>query len=144
MQEITYDALGEHVARRSVPVSEGTPEGKLMFDVYDYDAVGREVKHTTPWGAVVQTSYDALLVQITDPLKNVTIVEQDPLERPVSITDAAQGITAYTYGPFGSLYTVTDPGGALTRMTRDALVASDSSTIPIGASTISAHDGFGS
>ena len=46
MQEIAYDALGEHVARRSVPVSEGTPESQLLFDLYQYDAMGREVLHT--------------------------------------------------------------------------------------------------
>ena len=33
-----------------------TPESQLLFDVYDFDALGREVRHMTPWGALVQTS----------------------------------------------------------------------------------------
>ncbi|KYF94663.1 hypothetical protein BE20_05935 [Sorangium cellulosum] len=48
MQEIVYDALGEHVARRSVPVSEDTPEREMLYDRYEHDAGGREVRHTTP------------------------------------------------------------------------------------------------
>ena len=101
-QEIAYDALGEHVAQRSVPVSEGTPESKMLFDTYQYDAMGREVLHTTPWSAATQTAYSGLQVQVTDPLMNVTTTEQDALGRAVSVTDATMAVTAYAYGPFGS------------------------------------------
>ncbi|HLM71735.1 MAG TPA: SpvB/TcaC N-terminal domain-containing protein, partial [Polyangiaceae bacterium] len=127
MQKIDYDARTGKVLRRSVPVSEGTAESKLLFDEYRYDAVGREVRHTMPWNASVKTSYDGLLENVTDPLGNVTITEHDPLGRPVVITDPAKGITSYSYGPFGWLYTVTDPGtlaepsGAVTITIRDAL-----------------------
>ncbi|HYO60536.1 MAG TPA: RHS repeat domain-containing protein, partial [Actinomycetota bacterium] len=110
MQEVLDDARSGKVARRSVPVSEGTAENEMLFDEYTYDAVGREVLHTTPWKATVQTSYDGLLVHVTDQLKNVTTTEHDPLGRPVEITDAAKGRTKYVYGPFGLLYSVTDPG----------------------------------
>ncbi|WP_236643999.1 RHS repeat-associated core domain-containing protein [Sorangium cellulosum] len=47
MQEIAYDARGERVARRSVPVIEGTPDDERLHDVYEHDAVGREVGHIT-------------------------------------------------------------------------------------------------
>src|SRR5262249_36104907 len=63
MQEVAFDERGEHIARRSVPVSEGTPENQLLFDRFEYDAAGREVRHTTPWNAVVKTSYEGLLVR---------------------------------------------------------------------------------
>src|SRR6185436_16742061 len=89
MQEIAFDAQGEHVARRSVPVREDTPEDKLLFDVFDHDALGREVQHTTPWGAVVKTAYEGAIVRVTDPLQHESVVEQDPLGRTVKITDAA-------------------------------------------------------
>jgi RHS repeat-associated protein len=127
MQEVTYDPRSGKVARRSVPVSEGTAAGEVLFDEYKYDAVGREVLHTTPWKATVQTSYEGLLVRVTDPLKNVTTTELDPLGSPVAITDAAKGLTSYVYGPFGFLYSVTDPGspadpsGSITVTKRDAL-----------------------
>jgi hypothetical protein len=68
MQVIAYDPRSGNVAQRSVPVSEGTPESALFFDVFDDDAVGRPVRHTTPRSAVGQTSYDALRVEVTDPL----------------------------------------------------------------------------
>jgi YD repeat-containing protein len=68
MQQIFYDARGEHVAWRSVPVSEGTAESELVYDAYEHDAAGREVQHTTPWSAVVKTAYDGLRVETTDPL----------------------------------------------------------------------------
>jgi hypothetical protein len=44
MQEIAFDAQGEHVARRSVPVSEGTPESELLFDTHDHDAEDKTTK----------------------------------------------------------------------------------------------------
>jgi len=143
MQEVAYDARGERVARRSVPVSEGTPPGQLLFDVYDFDAFAREVRHTSPWGALVQTSYDGAKVQITDATAKQTVVVRDPLERPVAVTDAALGITHYTYGPFGALHTVIDPGGALTRTTRDAYGRVRQLDDPDQGTTHSVYDGFG-
>jgi hypothetical protein len=58
MQEAVYDPWSGKVARRSVPVSKGTAESKLLFDVYEFDALGREIRHTTLWKAVTETSYD--------------------------------------------------------------------------------------
>ncbi|WP_437734865.1 RHS repeat-associated core domain-containing protein [Sorangium sp. So ce1335] len=143
MQEIVYDALGEHIARRSVPVREDAPESAILYDRYEYDAVGREVRHTTPWNAVTTTAYDGLLVRVTDPLDHVTVTEQDPLGRTESITDAADGITRYSYGPFGMLHTVTDPSGAVTRTTRDAFGRVRRLDDPDRGTTVSIHDGFG-
>ncbi len=143
MQEIVHDARGERVARRSVPVREDTPQGQVLFDEYDFDALGREVRHTTPWGALVQTAYDGAEVQRTDGLGKKTVVTHDPLERPVAVMDAALGVTQYSYGPFGALYTVTDPGGALTRTTRDAYGRIRQLDDPDQGTTVSIHDGFG-
>ncbi|WP_437565852.1 RHS repeat-associated core domain-containing protein [Sorangium sp. So ce542] len=143
LQEIGYDALGEHIARRSVPVREDTPERERPYDRYEYDAVGREVRHTTPWNAVTTTEYDGLHVRVTDPLGHVTVTELDPLGRTESITDAADGITRYSYGPFGMLHTVTDPGDAVTRTTRDAYGRVRQLDDPDRGTTVSIHDGFG-
>ncbi|HLM74851.1 MAG TPA: type IV secretion protein Rhs, partial [Polyangiaceae bacterium] len=149
MQEVTYDARSGKVARRSVPVSEGTAENKMLFDEYKYDAVGREVLHTTPWKATVQTSYDGLFVNVTDQLKHVTTPEFDPLGRPVHITDAAKGLTSYVYGPFGFLYSVTDPGtladpsGAVTVTWRDALGRVKQFDDPDRGTTIQVWNGWG-
>ncbi|WP_437962692.1 RHS repeat-associated core domain-containing protein (plasmid) [Sorangium sp. So ce119] len=143
MQEIGYDALGEHIARRSVPVSEDTAERERLYERYEHDAVGREVRVTTPWNAVTTTDYDGLLVRVTDALDHVTVTAQDPLGRAESITDAADGITRYSYGPFGMLHTVTDPGGAVTRMTHDAFGRVRQLDDPDRGTTRSIHDGFG-
>jgi RHS repeat-associated protein len=149
MQEVAYDPLSGQVARRSVPVSEGTPESKMLFDVFAFDALGREVRHTTPWNAITETAYSGLVVQVTDALSNVTLTTLDPLGRPVSITDAAKGITSYTYGPFGELHTVTDPGtladpsGAVTTTRRNALGWVKQIDDPDRGTTIHVYDGFG-
>ncbi|XXY20357.1 RHS repeat-associated core domain-containing protein [Sorangium sp. So ce216] len=143
MQEIAYDARGEHVARRSVPVREGTPERDMLYDVYEHDAVGREVRHTTPWKAVVETEYDALRVRVTDELDHVTVVEKDALGRTVSVTDAASGVTRYDYGPFGVLTTVTDPGGAVTTTAHDAFGRVRKREDPDRGTTVATNDGFG-
>jgi YD repeat-containing protein len=94
MQEVAYDARSGKIARRSVPVIEGISESLMDFDEYEFDAVGREVRHTTPWKALVQTAYEGLFAHVTDPLGNVTSTEIDPLGRPVEITDAAKGRTS--------------------------------------------------
>ncbi|XXT49991.1 RHS repeat-associated core domain-containing protein [Sorangium sp. So ce542] len=143
LQEIGYDALGEHIARRSVPVREDTPERERLYDRFEYDAVGREVRQTTPWNAVTATEYDGLRVRVTDAHDHVTVTELDPLGRTASITDAADGITRYSYGPFGMLHTVTDPGGAVTRTTCDALGRVRQLDDPDRGTTVSSHDGFG-
>ncbi|WP_437730195.1 RHS repeat-associated core domain-containing protein [Sorangium sp. So ce1335] len=142
-QEVAYDVLGEHITRRSVPVSEDTPDRERLYERYEHDAVGREVRTTTPWNAVTTTEYDGLLVRVTDALDHVTVTEQDPLGRTKAITDAADGITRYSYGPFGLLQTVTDPGGAVTRMTRDAFGRVRQLDDPDRGTTRSIHDGFG-
>ncbi|XXY14180.1 RHS repeat-associated core domain-containing protein [Sorangium sp. So ce216] len=143
MQEIAYDARGEHIARRSVPASEGTPEDDLLADVYEHDAVGREVRHTTPWGAVVETGHDGLRAEVTDALGHVTVVEHDPLGRPVTVTDAAMGVTRYKHGPFGALHTVTAPDGAVTRTIRDAFGRVRQLDQPDRGTTVFTSDGFG-
>ncbi|MGK3998685.1 hypothetical protein [Sorangium sp. So ce1024] len=89
MQEVAYDALGEHIARRSVPVSEDTPERERLYERYEHDAVGREVRHTTPWNAVTTTEYDGLLVRVTG--FGELISSTDALERKVTWTYDALG-----------------------------------------------------
>jgi YD repeat-containing protein len=143
MQEIAYDALGEHVARRSVPTREDAPAWERYADAYRYDAAGREIWHQAPWGAVATTAYEGFVTRTTDARGYTTISEQDPLGRTVSITDAEHGITQYTYGPFGFLHTVTDPGGALTRFGRDAMGRVRRLDDPDRGTTTTTHDGFG-
>jgi len=63
MQEVAYDPRSGQVARRSVPVSEGTDESKMLFDAFAYDALGREVRHTSAWNAITDTDYDGLLAK---------------------------------------------------------------------------------
>jgi RHS repeat-associated protein len=149
MQEVAYDTRSGHIAWSSVPVSEGTDASKMLFDEHEFDAVGREVRHTTPWKALVQTAYDGLLVKVTDPIGHVTITELDPLGRPAAITDAAKGVTSYVYGPFGFLHSVTDPGtladpsGAVTITTRDALGRVKQLDDPDRGTTIQVWNGWG-
>ncbi|MDC3984391.1 FG-GAP-like repeat-containing protein [Polyangium jinanense] len=143
MQVIEYDDRTGKVRRRSVPTSEGTPDAELLFDEYEFDMLGREIVHTTPWGAVTKTTYDGLFVEVLDALSNLTVTEHDALGRPVIVTDAAHGETASTYAPFGVLSSVEDPGGAVTRIKRDALGRPREIDDPDRGKTTLVHDGFG-
>ena len=67
MQIIEYDRLSGNVARKSVPTAEGMPDDQLKFDEYKFDALGRKIRHSTPWNAVTTTKYDGLLIDVTDP-----------------------------------------------------------------------------
>jgi RHS repeat-associated protein len=143
MQVIEYDRLSGNVARKSVPNAEGTPEAQLKWDSYDFDALGREIRHTTPWNAVTTTHYHGFLIDSTDPLLNHTKTALDPLGRPMTVTDAANGPTKYVYGPYDTLYTVTDPGGAVTKWTRDAFGRVRQLDEPDRGTTKYVNDGFG-
>ena len=142
-QEIGFDALGEHVARRSVPASEATPPGALLYDEYRHDSAGRLLRHTTPWQGLTDYSYDGAKVRVRDPLGFVTTIENDGLGRPVSITDTSHGETLYTYGPFGGLRTVTDPGGAVTTTERDTYGRIKEQHDPDRGKSTHHYDGFG-
>ncbi|MFO0755161.1 MAG: FG-GAP-like repeat-containing protein [Byssovorax sp.] len=143
MQKVVFDALGEHISGRSVPVREGTPEAELLFDAYVQDALGREIEHTTPWGLHIETVYDGSKVTVTDSAGHEVVSTLDPIGRPLDVIDAAKGATSYSYGPFGFLHTVTDPGGALTRMTRDVLGRVRQLDDPDRGTTVRGYDGFG-
>lgn len=143
MQLIEYDRLSGNVSRKSIPTVEETAEAKLQWDMYEFDVLGREIRHTTPWKAITTTTYDGSIVDATDPLLNHTKTELDSLGRPVTITDAATGKTRYRYGPFDTLFSVTDPGNAITKWTRDAFGRVRQLDEPDRGTTHYVHDGFG-
>jgi YD repeat-containing protein len=140
---LQYDRLSGKLAKTSVPTAEGTPDDQLLFDSYEFDSIGREIRHTTPWNATNTTSYDGFLIDSTDSLLQHTVTQIDALGRPVTITDAKKGKTSYGYGPFNTLHTVTDPGGATTKWTLDALGRPRKIEDPDRGTTTIVHDGFG-
>src|SRR5215207_2623613 len=98
----------EAFARRELDDVKDVPRGdqvKSDADIHYDDGIWLLEGYKK--GAMLRTSI------ITDPLQNVTAVEQDPLGRTVTVTDAARGITRYKYGPFSTLVKVTDPGQAV-------------------------------
>ncbi len=143
MQITEYDRLSGQIAKKSVPIAEGTLEAALRWDSYEFDSIGRQIRHATPWNATTTTAYDGFVIDSTDPLLNHTKTELDPLGRPKIITDAANGQTKYTYGPFDTLYTVTDPGGATTKWTRDAFGRVRQLDEPDRGTALLVHNGFG-
>jgi len=143
MQVVQYDRLNGKTAKRSVLTTEGTPDAHLLFDAYEFDSTGREIRHTTPWNATTTTAYDGFVIDSIDPLSQHTVTKTDAWGRPVSITDAKNGVTSYTYGPFNTLRTATDPGGATTTWTLDALGRPRIIEDPDRGKTTLVHDGFG-
>ncbi|MEZ4297502.1 MAG: RHS repeat-associated core domain-containing protein [Polyangiaceae bacterium] len=142
-QSFEYDPASGQLARRSVPVREDASKGQGLFDVFEHDALGREVRHISPWGAVTTTSYDGLSVEETDALGNVTMTQRDALDRNVAVTDAAGGLTTYAYGPFGRLVGVTGPDGAVTTTTFDALGRARKTEDPDRGKSVLDYNGFG-
>ncbi|XXX76942.1 hypothetical protein WMF30_55775 [Sorangium sp. So ce134] len=143
MQEIVFDELGEHVARRSLPAGEDTPRDALRYDETTYDSMGRIKEHRTPWGTTTTYTYQGTNVEVNGPGGVTTTIKNDALGRPVSITDAMLGETRYSYGPFGGLRTVTDPGSAVTTTERDAYGRVRKFTDPDRGETITHYSGFG-
>jgi len=143
MQEVVFDDLGEHVARRSIPVDEAVPPESRHYDDFAYDPTGRVLTHTTPWKATTSYEYEGKKVLVTDPFHKVTTHENDTLGRLVTVTDPESGITSYSYGPFGALWTVTDPGKAVTTTLRGAYGRVRTSIDPDKGSTSLSYNGFG-
>lgn len=143
MKRIEYDRLSGNVAKKSVPIAEGTPDEKLQWDVYEYDSIGREIRHVTPWNAITTTAYDGLVIDSVDPSSNHTKTVLDKRGRAKIVVDASSGITQYTYGAFDTLSTVTDPGGAKTTWTRDAFGRVTRLEEPDRGVTTYTHNGFG-
>jgi len=143
MQEVVFDELGEHVARRSTPMDEALPPESRHYDEYAYDLTGRVLTHTTPWSATTKYEYEGKKVLVTDPLNKVTTSENDALGRLVTVTDPTSGVTSYSYGPFGALWTVTDPGMAVTSTVRDAYGRVRTSIDPDKGTTTLGYNGFG-
>ena len=142
-QRIVFDDLGEHVARRSLPASEGTPENALLDDRYQYDALGRVVLHTTPWNADTYYDHIGATVEVQDPLGLLSYVYLDGLGRTTSVVDKAGGTTAYGHGPFGLVTTVTAPDQTVTTTQYDAWGRVKQLDDPDRGTTLSQHDGFG-
>ncbi len=142
-QRVEYDRLSGEVAQKSVPIAEGTPDAEVQWDTYEFDAMGREIRHTTPWNAVTTTQYDGFFVHVTDPLLRKTTTEMDPLGRTKRITDAVGGVTTYTYGPFDAVRSVADPGQDVTTWTRDAFGRVRRLDDANRGTTTLVHDGFG-
>ncbi len=143
MQEIDFDALGEHVAHRSTLLDEAAPAASRHRDRYTWDPTGRLVTHEAPWGAITSYDHDGKKTVITDAIGPVSTQENDALGRLVAVIDPAGGTTSYTYGPFGALRTITDPGSAVTSLLRDAFGRVRTSIDPDKGTTILEYDGFG-
>ncbi|MEZ4298873.1 MAG: RHS repeat-associated core domain-containing protein [Polyangiaceae bacterium] len=142
-QTFEYDPRTGQLARRSVPVREDASTGQDLFDLFEHDALGREVRHIAPWGAVTTTAYDGLLVKETDPLGQVTTTQNDALDRTLAVTDAGGGVTTYGYGPFGRLVRVTGPDGAVTKTRFDSLGRATKSEDPDRGVSAMTYNGFG-
>ncbi len=147
-QVYEYDRLSGELARQSIPTSETTPVNQLQWHEYEFDALGRIVRHETPWGAITTTKYEGLTTEVRvvgaiGELPQITKTATDALGRPTTMTDANGGITRHTYGPFDTLRTITDPGNDVMTWNRDAFGRPTKLEDPNRGTTTFAHDGFG-
>ena len=144
LSEITYDSLGERVARRTLPRIDPAPPGSVeLADEWEYDGMGRVLRHLSPWSAVTSYQYVGSEVIVTAPGGAVTKVRNDALGRPVNIRDPEGGVTLYTYGPFGGLWTVLDPDWAQTTTERDEYGRVRRRVDPDRGETIAHYNGYG-
>ncbi|AKT42727.1 FG-GAP-like repeat-containing protein [Chondromyces crocatus] len=144
MQEVAFDARGEHLAWRSLPIAEPAPPGSVQVrERWQYDGMGRVLRHVTPWGAETTHEYIGRDEVITAPGQAVTRIATDPLGRPTAVGDPEGGVTRYTYGPFGGLREVTTPAGAVTLTERDAFGRVRRQVSPDRGVSTAHYDGYG-
>ena len=104
--DTTYDGLGR-VATKSNPYRT-TGDATYGLTSYQYDALGRTLKVTTPDSSVATTSYYGPTATVTDQAGHVRTLTSDPLNRLGSVTeDPGTGhfnyVTNYTYNALDDL-----------------------------------------
>lgn len=119
IQDTVYNALGQTVFKSIPYLIQG---GNPWWSSYVYDAIGRVVKETTPDGngasSVLQTSYNGLVVTITNALDQVKTIYKNALGQTERIVDNLGAEVRYTYDALGQL-TETNAAGSVTRLTYD-------------------------
>ena len=119
IQDTVYNALGQTVFQSIPYLIQG---GNPWWSSYEYDALGRVVKETTPDGSgassVLQTSYNGLVVTITNALNQVKTIYKNALGQTDRIVDNLGSEVRYTYDALGQL-TQTNAAGSVTRLTYD-------------------------
>jgi RHS repeat-associated protein len=140
VEEVGFDDLGR-VARVSVPRLASSTAAPVHH-AFEYDAVGRVVKRTTPWESKTTIAYDQHLIVTTDSAGTSSMLV-DALGRTIEVTDKAGNLTQYTHGPFGGLVRVDGPGGEVTSMTRDAYGRVRQQSDPNRGESTTEYDGFG-
>ncbi len=119
IQDTVYNALGQTVFKSIPYLIQG---GNPWWSSYEYDAVGRVAKETTPDGngasAVLQTSYNGLVVTITNALNQVKTIYKNALGQTDRIVDHLGVEVRYAYDALGQL-TETNAAGSITRLTYD-------------------------
>lgn len=119
IQDTVYNALGQTVFK-SIPylIQGGLP----WWSSYEYDAVGRVVKETSPDGnggtSVLQTSYNGLVVTVTNALNQVKTIYKNALGQTERIVDNLGSEVRYAYDALGQL-TETNANGSITKLSYD-------------------------
>jgi YD repeat-containing protein len=127
----TYDNLGRKASEIDALVDNGHGTNAHPTTTYGYDAAGN-------------------LVQVTDPLGNITTTAYDALGRVTSVTQAdpddagaqTSPVTSYVYDANGNTLSITDPNGNVTTSSYDALNRQISRTDPLvydGISSTNLH-----
>lgn len=115
IQDTVYNALGQTVFK-SIPylIQGGLP----WWSSYEYDAVGRVVKETSPDGNEIQTTYNGLVVTVTNALNQVKTIYKNALGQTERIVDNLGSEVLYAYDALGQL-TETNANGSLTKLSYD-------------------------
>jgi len=131
---MTYDAFGLNM------LSETDPLGNTKS--FSYDNNRRLTGITNADGSHRTLVYDCCsLTGITDENSNTTMIERNPLLKPLSVTDALGNATRYSYDLSNTLVGTSTPDGAATLVTPDKLYRPSTVTDPLGFSRTLTYNG---
>jgi RHS repeat-associated protein len=119
IQDTVYNALGQTAYKSIAYLRVG---GNPQWTSYEYDAIGRLTKETSPDGsggtAVLQTAYNGLQTVVTNALNQVKTIYMSASGQTERIEDALGTPVQYTYDALGQL-TETNANGSITKLTYD-------------------------
>jgi RHS repeat-associated protein len=115
-QTLTYDG---NFNLKQVTDLENGPNTQVLSATYD--TMGNVLTSTDANGKTTQNEYDSRgnLIQITDPLNDITHMVYDGMDRLVSQADPRGNTTQFTYDALGNLKQKTDAMGNATTYTYD-------------------------
>jgi RHS repeat-associated protein len=119
-QMTNYDQVGRTVGK-TLPFYAGTPSDQIYLTTMQYDDLGRVIKTNNPDGTSVTQSYNGYTTTTTNAKGQTTTRTTNVRGNLLNVIDSENHTTAYQYDAFNDLIQLTDSASHISTMAYDNL-----------------------